>query len=330
MSFSPAVISTVNEQYRARREAEQQRLQQARERAFDEVPALSSLEEALRQNVAALTRAVALGQADEQTLSHIRQNGIALRRKREALLRAHGYPTDLLDTHYACPVCRDTGYIGSEPCSCYQQALREQAFATSPLSRLFGDLSFDSFDLSYYEGTEEDETSPHALAALALQDANSFCADFPDQPGLLLRGPAGVGKTHLSGCIARALLDEGHTVCYQPACEVLRRMEQVNFDHEPEAHSAELYHCDLLIVDDLGSEFLSPFCSAAFYHLINSRLLSGRPTICTTNCTFSELENRYGARTFSRLVGEFVVLELDGEDIRLVKKHQAAHEGGAR
>lgn len=330
MPFSPAVTSAVNEQYRARREAEQQRLQQARAQVFGELPALLALEEALRQNVAALTRAVALGQADEQTLSHIRQNGIALRRKREALLRSHSYPADLLDTHYACPACRDTGYIGSEPCACYRQALREQAFTTSPLSRLFGDLSFDSFDLTYYEGTEEDESSPRALATLALQDATSFCSDFPAQSGLLLRGPAGVGKTHLSGCIARALLDEGHTVCYQPACDVLRRMEQVNFDHEPEAHRAELYHCDLLIIDDLGSEFLSPFCCTAFYHLINSRLLSGRPTICTTNCTLSELESRYGARTFSRLVGEFTVLELEGADVRLLKKHQVAHEGGTR
>lgn len=232
----------------------------------------------------------------------------ALRARERAYLQAHGLSEDYLLPRYECALCGDTGYLeGGRMCRCLSQAVGRLQAEESGLFSLFETQTFESFDPS--------------LCGPATRQAYEYCREYAESfdagssPNLLFVGGTGLGKTHLSSAIGRAALERGFCVVYEGAMQALSALEGERFLQE-KPETARLLSCDLLILDDLGTELPGKSTVSFLYQLVNTRLIRRVPTILSTNLSARELEARYEARLFSRLTGEYEVLLFDGEDAR--------------
>ena len=252
-----------------------------------------------------------------------------LRQEREELLQSFGLNDDYMSMPCSCPDCKDTGFINGVKCHCFKQAEIDLLYSQSNMHRILREENFDHFNLSYYPKDMMHpltQISAHDIAARALEDCKQFVAQFDDPDAsirnLLFIGYAGVGKTFLSHCIARELIQTGHSVIYFMASELFDTLRKITFDkdQDTETESAHIFACDLLIIDDLGSEFPNSFTVASLFDVINRRLLSGKSTIISTNLKQDDLTNHYSERVTSRLFAEYKMINLIGEDIRLRKK----------
>lgn len=250
-------------------------------------------------------------------MAALREENLELQAIRARFLSDHGYPTDYTDVVYDCPLCRDAGSIGTKMCECFRRELIYAGYESSGIGSLIREQSFDNFSLAYYQ------SDAHALDLA--ENALRICRDFAEQytPGknLLLRGETGLGKTHLSTSVARVLIDRGLDAVYETAPILFGDFEAVRFGHTrgDEDLTQKYFDCDLLIIDDLGTELSNQFTISVLYHLINTRLNHRRSTIINTNLSWAELRQRYSDRITSRLFGEFTPVELAGKDIRQQK-----------
>lgn len=251
-----------------------------------------------------------------------------LKQEKETLLRMHGYAADYLDMHYSCPICHDTGYVGNQKCTCFKQLELSLLYSASHLSRETDGESFDTFSLDWY--SKEGEPSARELAADALKISRDFVSHFDSSfENLILTGPVGVGKSFLSHCIARSLLDSGHGVIYLSAYDLFNLLGKYEFSHRGEdpddkvrireAHSA-LFDCDLLVIDDLGTEVTNTFTVAQLFLIINDRFASRKPVVLSTNLTLNEIRKKYSERIASRIAGSYTLLPMAGDDIR-IRRH---------
>lgn len=233
------------------------------------------------------------------------------------ILVENGYPSDYLDMHYTCPKCRDTGYYGSEFCECLNQLCGKLSADELNKHAQLSLSSFDTFDINYYSGP--DRETMQRILAFAKDYADNFK---PDARSILMFGKTGLGKTHLSLAIANTVLASGYGVIYDSAINILRNIETERFnrDHLNETIDTVM-GTDLLILDDLGTEYETSFFNATIYNIINTRLNSGKPMIISTNLDFEGIRRRYDDRVVSRLVAAYVCLEFKGEDIRLLKRN---------
>ena len=259
----------------------------------------------------------------------IRLRNLELQEQRRSELMRAGFSDRYLDNDYMCPECHDTGYIRTEMCDCllklYKQEQRES------LSSLFklGDETFDSFDLTYYDNTPAPDTgiSPRRSMEIIYETCVEYARKFGEKSmNLFFNGAPGLGKTFLSACIARVVAENRHSVVYDMAASIFAKFEDAKFSrtNDPEEIRAEVkrcLECDLLILDDLGTEMTTAFTVSALYELINTRLVTGRKTIVSSNLTLHELRRRYSEQIMSRLEGEYQVLTFRGDDIR--KKRNA-------
>ena len=248
-------------------------------------------------------------------LDQIRKESESLRLERKELLEKLSLPEDYTDIHYECPVCRDSGSVEFSMCSCFKRALIEEGYKSSGIARLMKTQSFESFDLSYFEGDAKRQ------AMTNLQKCRNYAENFgtDDCKHLILRGNTGLGKTHLSTSIAKVVVEKGYDVVYESAQNIFNAFENERFRHDASANTARFFECDLLICDDLGTEMSTQFTVSALYNLINTRVNSERATIINTNLSFAELQSRYTDRIFSRMLCEFSIIEFLGKDIRLQK-----------
>ena len=281
---------------------------------------------ALDGEIAALVpRAAAGALGGGASLDELRAKSLELQARRAELLVEHGWPMDYLDGAWDCPRCRDTGYVRGEMCQCLQK-LYDQAQAKD-LSALLGlgSESFDGFDLSYYDARPDPVSgvSPRAQ----METVYGLCKDYAQSFGrsrvnLLFRGGTGLGKTFLSACVAREVARQGYSVVYETAVAAMAAYESARFDRDGDAagQTRRMEQCDLLILDDLGTEMVSPFSVSALYTLVNTRLLAGKNTIISTNLTAGQMAKRYSPQIVSRLEGEYQVLSFAGSDIRALKK----------
>ena len=260
----------------------------------------------------------------------LREENLRLQEEKHRLLAQAGLPEDCLEEKPACSLCGDTGYRGGQVCRCLRAyyALEQQ----KELSRML-DLngqSFDTFSLDWYSDQLEPGQKKSARAHMEERVYNS-CAEYAHQfgrkPGsLLLFGAPGLGKTHLSAAIAREVSGRGFSVVYDTAAHVFERFENQKFGREEgsevSADVSRILNCDLLILDDLGTEMTTPFVQSALYRIVNTRLMEKRSTIISTNLTPEKLAQRYTPQTVSRIEGEYELLPFVGEDIRKLKKAQ--------
>ena len=239
-------------------------------------------------------------------------------RKKELLL-SHGYPEDYLLAAPECPLCNDTGFVDGRKCRCFKKKEIEILYSHSHLQELVRTQNFDALSESYYDG--EDLKRFRKAAAACRRMAEEFDDVFRN---LYLYGTVGTGKSFLSICIARELLESGHSVLYFSAAALFDRLSMYSFDpkvrEDLRSFTSDLYECDLLIIDDLGTELTNQFVSAQLFTCLNERHLNRRSTVISTNLSLKEMQARYSDRVFSRITNDYELYKLTGSDIRVLKR----------
>ncbi len=310
-AYEYALTQVARRQEAARREAEARQI-----KLENEMPEWKTLEERLSQvGLAAVKAATSL--ADTDRLTVLRAEYEDLSQKRKALLAAKGIKEEDLLPRYTCPVCHDGGYHEGKLCDCARKLARQYEFERMSKQMPLAASTFDKFDLSYYDGKDKD------AMAQTLDYCKQYAADFSlDAPSLLMHGKTGLGKTHLSLAIVNEALNKGYGAVYAPAQTLLDKIERERFRRgEEESDTLGLLtECDLLVIDDLGAEFRTAFTEAAIGNLLNNRVLAGKPTIISTNLTAAELNDAYGERVMSRILGYYQRLAFVGADVRQQKR----------
>lgn len=244
-----------------------------------------------------------------------------LRIKKSEMLSSHGYPIDYLNIKYRCPKCKDTGYIGTEKCSCYKRYLVRLYYKNSDLKPLLLENNFDNFNINFYSTrkTENEIESPRKNIEKVFTRALNFVSNFDtSKENLLFYGNSGTGKTFLCQCIAKDLLDKGHLVIYKTSDDMLGILKKIRFENNAELEDL-IINCDLLIIDDLGTEQINDFSKTEVFNLINKKLLAGKKMVISSNHTLEGLSRIYSERITSRLFGDFTLCKFYGDDIRVKK-----------
>lgn len=326
MAYDGSIMQRALARYDQDKQRRADELEQRRRMAFTRQPRLAEIERELRGTMGRIvTSALQKGTDPLPVIRVLRDENLELQRERAELLTAMGEPIDYLDDKPACPLCGDTGYRKGQVCGCLKKYYaREQLHELSRLLPL-GEATFDSFRFDYYDDAVWPDygTSPRANMERNFDVCRDYAQQFSKGSGnLLLSGGTGLGKTFLSACIARVVSDSGYSVVYDTAGRIFSRFEEAKFrgDAEGDADAKRCQRCDLLIVDDLGTEMTTSFVQSALYQLVNGRLMEGKATIISTNLAPEELGTRYGGAVLSRLEGEYEILPFFGEDIRRLKR----------
>lgn len=294
-----------------------------------EIPEIFEIERLMSVTAAKSIYSAAAGDSDvKEKIYSIARENLLLQQKRRELLKNSGYPEDYLEEKHFCRTCSDKGYVGAKMCHCFEELLRVQAF--SMISDFPGGSqpTFADFDLSFY-ADEPDEAK--MIPRVRMTEIFNFCKQYADSftmqsPSLLMMGKTGLGKTHLSLSIATKVIAKGYGVVYSPIQRLCDRMENSKFSYLQEAkdkYAQELdsvLKCDLLVLDDLGTEFSSTFSSSLIGNIINTRLIENKPTIVNTNLDLKGLEKQYSQRIASRLGFSYKVLAFIGDDIRFLMR----------
>lgn len=329
MSYSSEIISRARarlEQAKAEREAEND---QHLRRAYAQYPRLKEIDKELRITMAEVARETFRGGDDRaQKIAAIRAKNQALQQERAWLLESSDLEEGYLDDSPICPVCGGSGYVGSQMCECLRELCRQEQ--KKELTALIGSSreSFDSFRLTYYSDEVDPRLgiSPRVIMGKTLAACKRYAQNFSRQSGnLLFSGDTGLGKTFLSACIARTVADGGHSVVYESAPHLFSNLESARFrsDGEEARKAADRYAaCDLLIIDDLGTEMVTQFTISALYTLVNDRLMGNLPTIISTNMNTEDIGRRYSPQIASRLTGSYRRLAFVGSDVRIIKSRE--------
>lgn len=292
--------------------------------AYEKLPQLKELHRAISE--LSIKQARKLIDGDESALAELKVQLKALSQEAKDLLTAGGFPTDYLDPVYSCTDCKDTGYIGNKKCHCFQKAIIDMLYTQSNLKYILQEENFDTFSFSYYSTNHIDpKTGASALANMekAYMAARDFVATFGKEfHNLFLYGDTGVGKTFLSNCIAKELIDTSHSVIYLSSFELFDTLAKSKFGKDEAAGqmNEHIFDCELLIIDDLGTELANSFTVSQLFLCLNERLLRRKPTIISTNLSLEALVEIYSERTFSRITSNYTMLKLTGDDIRIKKK----------
>lgn len=333
MAYDSNVLRRATERLEAERRARTDRMERLRARVYEKEPGLARLDKQLQGTMSQLV-AAALRQGGDpaQAVRAVKARNLDLQKEREVLLGALGLPGDALDEKPACPFCNDSGWRGTQMCACLKKlCAQEQIRELSKLLDL-GEQSFETFQLDFYSDAywPDQGTSPRENMELIQYTCYNYATKFGgfSLKNLFLSGAPGLGKTFLSACIARTVSEKGFSVVYDTAGNVFAQFEAQKFQRdsrdglEARDETRRYLNCDLLILDDLGSELTTQFTQSALYELVNTRLVAGRHTVISSNLTMEEAARRYSPQIVSRLEGEYHVLHFFGDDIRLVKKNR--------
>ena len=323
MAYSIEVIRRARQrlaQAKADRESENQ---EHLDRAYSMVPRLQQIDRQLQLTMAQAAQAVFVQGGDvEEAMNRAKEANLSLQQERAALIEEN-FEEGFLDDTPLCERCGGSGYVGSTMCECLRELCRQEQKKELTFLNV-GRESFDQFRLEYYPDREDPKfgVNIRTIMEKTYQTCRRYAQNFSERSSnLLFSGDTGLGKTFLSACIARTVADNGYSVMYESAGHLFANLERAKFsgDEQARKESDRYFACDLLIVDDLGTEMPGQFTTAALYGLINDRLLAGKPTIISTNLTIEEFERRYNRQIASRLRGSYVRVPFLGEDIRVQK-----------
>ena len=322
MAYSAEVVKRARERLAQAREDRESENRQHLAEAYARVPRIREIDMLLRRTMAQAAQAAFLQGSDgRELLEQARQENLSLQREREELVRHH-FEEGYLDDSPICRLCGGTGYVGSTMCECLTELCRQEQ--KKGISIRAGKESFSQFRLDYYPDRIDPMygASPRTIMERNFQTCRKYAMYFGQNAGnLLFVGGTGLGKTFLSACIARTVADRGFSVAYETAAHLFGNLEQARFNptEESRREAGKYTSCDLLILDDLGTEMPGQFVTAALYSLLNDRILAGKPMVISTNLNVEEMNRRYSPQIASRLHGGFTRLTFVGEDIRVLK-----------
>ena len=323
MGYSAEVLGRARFRLAAAKADRESQYQQHLQEAYAQVPRLREIDRELRITMAmAAQAAFSKGGDFNSAMDAVRDKNLALQQERKMLVSRY-FGEDYLDDTPICPHCSGSGYIGSSMCECLRELCRQEQKRELTLLNV-GRESFDQFRLDYYPDAVDPKWNVNIRAVMerTLYTCKRYAMTFNEQSGnLLFSGDTGLGKTFLSACIARTVADRGFSVVYESAGHLFTKMERAKFENDPAAkEEIKKYSvCDLLIVDDLGTEMPTHFVTAALYSLLNDRILAGKAMIISTNLHTEDLTRRYNAQIVSRLRGSFTRVAFLGDDIRIKK-----------
>ena len=321
MPYSDDIVKRARERLQSEREQNDRQCRARIEAVYDKTPRLREIDRQLRMTAAQVLAATFRSSGDPTAaMAKIRKENLALQQERDWLLQTECIDPADLEMTPICQCCGGTGYVGAQMCECLKELCRQEQ--KKELSALLGPErgEFDRFRLDYYpaEYSSAISTSPRRLMERVYREAVNYAQKFsPSSPSLLFAGATGLGKTFLSSCIARTVADRGFSVRYAPISALMADCEEETFRQQG-AHGKTdaCLRCDLLIIDDLGTEMTTQFTVSTLYQIRNTRLLEGRATIVSTNLPLDDLQVRYSAQIASRLLGTFILFQFYGDDIR--------------
>ena len=326
MAYSAEVIRRARERLAQAKEDRESENRQHLAEAYAKVPRIREIDVELRRTMAQAAQAAFLQGSDGRAeMDKVRDRNLKLQKERNALAAMY-FEEGYLDDGSICDCCGGSGYVGSTMCECLQELCRqEQKKEVSILTG--GKETFSQFRLEYYsdEFNPQIGTSPRRLMERNFQSIRRYALTFDmGAENLLFVGGTGLGKTFLAACVARVVADRGYSVCYETAAHLFGKLEQAKFapTEESRREAAKLTECDLLILDDLGTEMPGQFVTAALYSLLNDRLIAGKPMLITTNLNIDEMGRRYSPQIASRIYGGFLGKTFIGEDIRIQKSRE--------
>ncbi len=319
MALSGSQLDTILHRYEVTRLKNQHLLSERRDYVYKNVEGYKELEDSTVSVSMDMAKRRMAG--DENALSELHRLLEDLKSMKRSLLIGAGLSEDFLDPIYDCPDCKDTGYIKNAKCHCLKQQIIELLYEQSHLNDILNDNNFSNLSYEYHSGESLE----------AFKRAVTISRDFIDKfdfehKNLLFYGSVGTGKSFLSGCIAKEILDRGHEVIYFSAVSLFDALAKETFESKAKEDLYNLYdyiyNCDLLIVDDLGTEVSNSFVSNQLFSFINERNLRKKSTIISTNLSLEQIRDRYSERVFSRIISTYTACKLSGTDIRIVKRNR--------
>ncbi len=289
------------------------------------IPRIAEIEELNKKIGFKLVKAVL---KEGYTVSELESESKSLKKEKEELLESHGYSTDYLDPIYDCHLCKDTGVVMTEQCSCKKRMITEELYSISGIDKSIVNENFNTFDLGLFRANRNSSEmmSPKEAMKIYYDNAIFYAENFErlKKKNIIYYGPVGTGKTFLCNCIARELLDKGYLVVYQTATKLMNFISDYNFSRTDEKYRLKaeydmLKNCDLLIIDDLGTEISTSINMSNLFEIINDRIISERATIISTNLDMEDIRNEYDDRIFSRILGSFDLYHVFGDDLRIKK-----------
>lgn len=323
MAYSYTIVQRAMARLQSEKEQNEQSSRARIAAIYEKEPRLGEIERELRRTAAHVLAATFRRQGDPvAAMQQLKKENLALQQERDWILQAEGLEPDDLTVQPICPTCGGTGYVGAVMCECLKELCRQEQ--KKALTNLFGAESFEKFRLDLYPEQYDNQLkrSPREVMNRTYHDTLSYAQNFTcTSPSLLFVGATGLGKTYLSACIARTVADRGFSVSYAPVGQLMAAFENEKFRPQPDTSCTEEYFsCDLLIIDDLGTEMTTQFTISALYQILNTRLMGAKPTIVSTNLPLGDLSARYSEQIASRLLGAYRLYKFYGDDIRFKVK----------
>ena len=326
MALTNSQYDQIMRGYEEKQRISRLRLDEKKSEIYAKVPAIRALDDEIA--TFSIRQARLLLDGDSHALGDLKAELAQARERRTQLLAEAGFSPEDLQPVYACPDCQDTGYIGQNRCHCFKQAAIDLIYTQSNIKNILAAENFDTLTFDYYDDSQTDPSTGRTALGNA-RVAVDTCRSFVDQfdrtfDNLYFYGSTGVGKTFLSNCVAKALIETGHSVLYFTSFQLFTILEESKFHGDALAREQQedLFSCDLLIIDDLGTELTNRFSVSQLFLCLNERLLRRKSTVISSNLDLEHLFETYSERNFSRIISNYTLLKLTGADIRLKKRTQ--------
>ena len=325
MSLNNSQYNAIMRIYNQRQFQDKYEQDQRREEVYQKVPQIRQIEDEISSQAVRCARKLLDG--DTNAKEELKQHIEDLREQKEVLLSAFGFPADYMEMHYACPECQDTGYVDGRKCRCFKKEEIRLLYSQSNIEEVLLRENFDSFSYEYYD---DRVVIPEIQMTVAdyMRQVHTWCKEYVENfekkgGNLIFTGSTGVGKTFLTNCIAKALIDQYQSVIYLSSNDLFDVFSKNKFHYDTEEEMKDMYQyildCDLLIIDDLGTELNNAFVSSQLFYCINERMNMNRSTIISTNLSLTQLRDSYTDRVTSRIM-RYRIIPLYGRDIRLLKR----------
>lgn len=296
--------------------------------AYSRIPELKDIDDRIINMAMSSAKVLLADSNNDESIDNLKKSAESSKNERRLLLVEHGFPADYLELQYQCNDCKDTGYITNDKCHCFKQSIVNILYSQSNIKTAITKENFSTFSLDYYPDSFIDDSvglSPRENMEKIVASVMNFINNFDDCfENLIIYGNTGVGKTFLTNCIAKELLDRSKTVIYLTAFQLFDILEKNKFNKGDDNEEIQnkfdyILDCDLLIIDDLGTELTNAFINTQLYLCVNERYLREKSTIISTNLSLDNINDKYSERIFSRIISNYILLKIVGDDIRLSK-----------